>query len=91
MSRRVPFPLALAAGLTFAFLSTCSEGSGHSSAADPAIAKASDSEEREGLTQARDDIDAEMSAVAAKRDAEIARLKSDNDALKARLAARAKR
>jgi hypothetical protein len=91
LSRRAPIALTLAAGLSFPFLTACAGGGAHSSAADAAIAKASDSEEREGLTQARDDIDAEMSAAAAERDAEIARLKSENDALRARLAARPKR
>jgi hypothetical protein len=87
----VPRALALAAGLSLAFLAACPGNGSHSPAADAAIAKAADSEEREGLTQARDDIDAEMGAVAAERDAEIARLKSENDALRARLAARSKR
>ena len=89
MSRLVP--LALAAGICFLLLSGCSGSGDHSSAADAYIAKAADSEEREGLTQARDDIDAEMSAQAAQRDAEIARLKVENEELKARLSARAKR
>jgi hypothetical protein len=56
-----------------------------SPAADAYIAQASDDEEREGLAQARDDVDAEMRAVAAARDAEIARLKKENEELKARV------
>jgi len=76
-----------AAGLLLISLTACG-GAGASTAADPYIAQAADGEERDGLTQARDDIDVEMRAVAAQRDAEIARLQKENAELKARLAAR---
>lgn len=66
-------------------------GSSASSAADPFIAQATDDEERDGLTAARDDIDAEMRAAVAERDAEIERLRRQNEELKARLAAKKKR
>jgi hypothetical protein len=82
--------LPLTAAL-FLLLSAGCGGNSASTAADPYISQAADGEEREGLTQARDDIDAEMRAVAAQKDAEIARLEKENAALKARLAARARK
>jgi len=81
--------LAVAGLVLAASLAACSGRA--SSAADPYIAQAGDAEEREGLTAARDDIDAEMSAVAAEKDREIDRLKQENAELKARMAARKKR
>ena len=79
--------LSFAAAFTVIPMAACG-GSSASNAADPYIAQAADGEERAGLTQARDDIDAEMRAVAAERDSEIARLEKENAELKARLAAR---
>ena len=43
-------------------------------------------DERRGLAQARDDIDAGMRAEAVKKDAEIEKLRKENEALRARLA-----
>jgi hypothetical protein len=82
--------LALLA-LPIVLASAACGGSSASSAADPYIARAADDEEREGLTAARDDIDAEMRAAVAGRDAEIERLRKQNEELKARLAAKKKR
>jgi hypothetical protein len=59
-----------------------------STAADPYIERAADSEEREALTLARDDIDREQRALVAQKDAEIERLRRENEALQAKLAAR---
>ncbi len=56
-----------------------------STAADAYLARAEDDEEREGLSQARDDIDAEMRSLAEERDAEIERLRKENEALRARV------
>ena len=61
-----------------------------SPAADPYIERAADAEEREALTRARDDIDREQRALVAQKDAEIERLREENEELKAKLAARAK-
>jgi len=61
-----------------------------SSAADPYIEQAADAEEREALTLARDDIDREQRALVAQKDAEIERLRRENEELEARLAARGK-
>ena len=60
-----------------------------STAADPYIERAADAEEREALTLARDDIDREQRALVARKDAEIERLRRENDELAAKLAARA--
>jgi len=62
-----------------------------SSAADPYIERAADAEEREALTLARDDIDQEQRALVAQKDAEIERLRRENEDLQAKLAARAKK
>ncbi|MBI3451213.1 MAG: hypothetical protein HY049_20150 [Acidobacteria bacterium] len=78
----------IAGAALLASLAGCS-GVG-STAADPYIAQAADAEERAGLTAARDDIDAEMSAVAAEKDREIERLKQENAELRSRIAARKK-
>jgi hypothetical protein len=61
-----------------------------SPAADPYIERAADAEEQEALALARDDIDREQRALAARKDAEIERLRRENEELKARLEARAK-
>ncbi|HEY3175935.1 MAG TPA: hypothetical protein VGK94_09295 [Candidatus Polarisedimenticolia bacterium] len=58
---------------------------GPSAAADEVIASSADEEERKGLTQARDDIDAEQREVVARKDAEIEKLRKENEALRARL------
>lgn len=87
MSRRVT---TAAAVLGFLVLHPAC-GKKPSPAADPYIARAADAEEREGLTLARDDIDGEQRALLAEKDAEIERLRRENEELKARLAARAKR
>ncbi|HXV76005.1 MAG TPA: hypothetical protein VD788_06745 [Candidatus Polarisedimenticolaceae bacterium] len=60
-----------------------------SPAADPYIERAADREEREALTLARDDIDREQRAVVAQKDAEIERLREEQEELRAKLAARA--
>jgi len=83
---RPPLRIAAAASALL-LLAGCGGGTG-STAADPYIAPASDSEEREGLTQARDDIDAEMREEADKLDREIESLRKENEELKTRLAAR---
>ena len=59
-----------------------------STAADAYIERAADGEEREALTLARDDIDREQRALVAQKDAEIERLRRENEELAARLAAR---
>ena len=68
----------------------CGPGGGQaaspSTAADEVILGADDEEERQGLKQARDDIDAEMIKEAAQKDAEIEKLRKENEALRARLA-----
>ena len=85
-------PLAAFSLLLVVALPSCGGSSeSPSTAADPYIAKAADDEETEGLVQARDDIDAEMRARAAEKDEEIERLRKENENLRARLAARAKR
>jgi hypothetical protein len=56
-----------------------------STAADRYIANATDSEEREALTLARDDIDEEQRALVAQMDAEIERLRKENEALRKKL------
>ena len=61
-----------------------------SPAADPYLERAVDAEEREALMLARDDIDREQRALAARKDAEIERLRKENEELKAELAARAR-
>jgi len=69
-------------------LQGCSVGgpsSSPSSSADGLIAEASDDEERRGLTQARDDIDAQMRDLVAGKDAEMEKLRKENEALRARL------
>lgn len=68
-------------------LAGCGSG-GASTAADAYISQAEDPEEREALTMARDDIDAEMRAEAERLDREIERLRKENEELKAKLAAR---
>jgi hypothetical protein len=74
----LPLVLALAMG--------CPGGRGESStAADTYIAQASSDEERKALIEARDEIDAEMRVQAAERDAEIERLRRENEDLRRRL------
>lgn len=79
----------MAATMLACLLEGCSTGgstpSGPSTAADEIIAASTDDEELKGLTQARDDIDAEMRDVAAAKDAEIEKLRRENEALRARL------
>ena len=81
--------LPMAATLLACLLGGCSRGgstpSGPSTAADEIIAASNEDEERKGLTQARDDIDAEMRDVAAAKDAEIEMLRRENEALRKRL------
>jgi len=95
--RRIyPGAAALAFALSFCvcmiqllLLQGCGSG-GVSTAADPYISQAADGEEREGLTQARDDIDAEMREEAEELDREIERLRKENEELKAKLAEKRK-
>jgi hypothetical protein len=87
---RAGFAARCALAAAAAGLAGCA-GPDPSPAADPYIAQAADDEEREGLTLARDDIDAEMGAVAAEKDAEIERLRKENEELRAELEARRKR
>lgn len=81
--------LPMASAVLACLLEGCSTGgstpSGPSTAADEIIAASTDEEERKGLAQARDDIDAEMRDVAAGKDAEIEKLRRENEALRARL------
>jgi len=77
----------LVAVLPLLALAACGSGDA-SPAADPYISQAGDSEEREALIMARDDIDAEMREQAAELDLEIERLRKENEELKAKLAAR---
>lgn len=81
--------LPMAATILACLLVCCSTGgstpSGPTTAADEIIAASSEDEERKGLTQARDDIDAEMRDVAAAKDAEIEMLRRENEALRKRL------
>jgi hypothetical protein len=80
--------LLMAAPALVCLLQGCSAGdpaSSHSSSADRFIAEAADDEERRGLTQARDDIDAQMRDLVAGKDAEIEKLRKENEALQARL------
>jgi len=87
--RRVA-PLVRIAALLLPLAALPGCGSGTSStAADPYISQAEDAEERDGLTQARDDIDEQMREEAEKLDREIERLRKENEELKAKLAARA--
>jgi hypothetical protein len=80
--------LLMAAPALACLLQGCSAGgptSSPSSSADRFIAEASDNEERRGLTQARDDIDARMVDLVAAKDAEIGKLRKENEVLRARL------
>lgn len=63
----------------------CGTGEEPSTAADEVIAAAGDAEEAEALRRARDDIDRQMCQVAAGKDAEIERLKRENEELRRRL------
>lgn len=82
--------LALALLVPIPALAGCRAGAektvSHSPAADELIRGAEDDEERRGLAQARDDIDTRMSREAAEKDAEIEKLRKENEALRARLA-----
>lgn len=68
----------------------CGPSGPPSPAADRYIARAADDEEHAGLTQARDDIDDEMRAIVDERQEELARLRKENEELKAKVAAREK-
>jgi hypothetical protein len=70
---------------TLACACSCGGRQNASPAADEVIATAENDEERAGLTQARDDIDSEMRRVAAEKDAEIERLRKENEALRKKL------
>jgi ABC-type glycerol-3-phosphate transport system substrate-binding protein len=83
--RRGPLVAAL---LLIALATAGCGGDSASPAADAYIAEAADSEERDGLIQARDDIDAEMRAVAARKDEEIEKLRREKEELEAELAER---
>ena len=87
MSRRGTIAVAVLTML--ALLPACGERP--SPAADAYIERAVDTEERDALTLARDDIDEEQPAVVAEKDAEIARLREENEGLRERLAERTKR
>jgi len=89
---RRPQPCLALFAICCAALSGLACGGGKPSvAADAYIEEAADAEEREGLTQARDDIDDEMRDLAVERDAEIERLRQENEDLRSRLAARRKK
>lgn len=61
---------------------------GPSTAADAVLARASSDDERRALENARDEIDARAREEIAARDAEIDRLKRENDELRRRLGER---
>jgi predicted RNase H-like nuclease (RuvC/YqgF family) len=83
--RRFSHAAAVVGVATMALLlSAC--GSGSSTAADQFIAEAENPEERQALTEARDDIDKEMTESLEELDKEIERLRKENEELKARLA-----
>ena len=63
----------------------CGSKEAPSPAADAVIARAEDEEERQALTQARDDIDAEMRRAVAEKEAQSERLRQENEALRKRL------
>ena len=86
MSPRIT--IAAMALALLALLPAC--GDQPSPAADSFIERAADAEEREALTLARDDIDQEQRALIALKDAEIERLRKENEELKTSLEARAK-
>ncbi len=79
--------MIVAAAILLLLLATgCPGGSaGPSTAADAYIAQAEDEEERLALIEARDEIDAEMREEAAEMDAEIERLRKENEELRRRL------
>lgn len=83
--RRIPLPASLMAVLLFVSAGACGRSSQASPAADDVIAKSSNDEEREGLMRARDDIDDGMRREVAEKDAEIERLRKENDELRRRL------
>jgi len=87
LRRAIRPALVLAAILPLLALAACGSGDA-STAADPYISQAEDSEERDALIMARDDIDAEMREQAGELDREIERLRKENEELKAKLAAR---
>lgn len=65
-------------------------GDGTSPAADEYIAAAETEEERQALVEARDEIDEEMAALAAEKDAEIERLRKENEELRRELEERSR-
>ena len=86
---RHPGSLAgVAFGLLLGLGSAACTGSDPSPAADRYIEQAEDEEERQALIEARDEIDHEMRAISAEKDAEIERLRKENEELKAHLRAR---
>jgi hypothetical protein len=84
------FYLVAAPAMLGMMTSGCGSSGPPSPAADGYIARAADEEEHAGLTQARDDIDDEMRGKVEERQDEIARLRRENEELKAKLAARQK-
>ena len=85
-SRRwIPAPALAAMALAAVIVAPACGGDGPSTAAEEFISQAEDAEEREGLRQARDDIDSEMRRIVAERDAEIDRLRKEREELEARL------
>lgn len=92
MSRaRAPFVLALACGLAAGCGGRAPGAGTPSSAADAAIGQAADAEEREGLTAARDDLDARYRAEYEAKQAELERLEEENKRMREELARREKR
>lgn len=80
--------VTLALLLLAASLAAGCGGEAPSAAANPYIAQAADEEERAALVTARDDIDAEMRARVAEKDAEIERLQKERRELEKKLTAR---
>ena len=78
-------PVLMVAAALLCVAGACGKSERPSPAADDVIAKSSNAEEREGLTRARDDIDEGMRRAVAEKDAEIERLRKENDELRKKL------